>query len=85
MKKKYIVRLKVVERETCNEVIRKLKGTSQKVRRAQILLKADVEDPAGPTSESPRPFAAERRRSKTFGNGWLSVDLNERRSARSLR
>jgi hypothetical protein len=46
MEKKYIVRLSDVERETCNEVIRKLKGTSQKVRRAQILLKADADGPA---------------------------------------
>lgn len=46
MEKKYIVRLSDSERETCGEVIRKLKGTSQKVRRAQILLKADAEGPA---------------------------------------
>lgn len=46
MEKKYIVRLSQAERETCQEVIRKLKGTSQKVRRAQILLKADAEGPA---------------------------------------
>ena len=46
MEKKYIVRLSDAERETCKEVIRKLKGTSQKVRRAQILLKADADGPA---------------------------------------
>ncbi len=45
MEKKYIVRLSDAERETCNEVIRKLKGTSEKVRRAQILLKADADGP----------------------------------------
>lgn len=45
MKKTYIVRLSDQERETCTEVVKKLKGTSQKVRRAQILLKADVEGP----------------------------------------
>lgn len=43
MPKKYIVRLSPEERETCSEVIRKLKGTSEKVRRAQVLLKADVD------------------------------------------
>ena len=43
MKKKYIVRLSEEERSQLQEVIKKLKGTSQKVRRAQILLKADVE------------------------------------------
>lgn len=46
MKKKYIVRLSDAERETCREVIRKLKGTSEKVRRAQILIKTDADGPA---------------------------------------
>ena len=40
--KKYIVRLTDSEREICCEVIRKLKGTSQKVCRAQMFLKADT-------------------------------------------
>lgn len=46
MNKKYIVRLSEEERQACGEVIQKLKGSSQKVRRAQILLKADAEGPA---------------------------------------
>lgn len=46
MQKKYIVRLSDSERKECEEVIKKLKGTSQKVRRAQILLKADADGPA---------------------------------------
>ncbi len=45
MEKKYIVRLTEEERKTLREVIRKLKGSSQKVRRAQILLKADADGP----------------------------------------
>jgi transposase len=45
MQKKYIVRLSEAERKELNEVVKKLKGKSQKVRRAQILLKADVEGP----------------------------------------
>lgn len=43
MQKKYIVRLTDAERCELREVIQKLKGSSQKVRRAQILLKADME------------------------------------------
>lgn len=43
--KKYIVRLTERERIELAEVVRKLKGTSQKVRRAQVLLKADVDGP----------------------------------------
>jgi hypothetical protein len=42
MNKKYIVRLSQDERQICQDVIKKLKGSSQKVKRAQILLKADV-------------------------------------------
>ena len=45
MHKKYIVRLTNEERETLRSVVRKLKGSSQKVRRAQVLLKADADGP----------------------------------------
>lgn len=45
MHKKYIVRLTDEERGELEEVVKKLKGTSQKVRRAQILLKADADGP----------------------------------------
>src|SRR5262249_16017747 len=43
--KKYIVRLTAQERDELVVVIKKLKGTSEKVRRAQILLKADADGP----------------------------------------
>lgn len=46
MKKQYIVRLSEEERSILKEVVKKLKGTSEKVRRAQILLKADVNGPS---------------------------------------
>jgi hypothetical protein len=42
MQKKYVVRLTDDERKTCEQVVKSEKGTSQKLRRAQILLKADV-------------------------------------------
>jgi hypothetical protein len=45
MNKKFIVRLSDEERATCQEVVKKLKGSSEKVRRAQILLKADADGP----------------------------------------
>lgn len=45
MYKKYVVRLSDEERQVCQEVVKKLKGSSQKVRRAQILLKADADGP----------------------------------------
>jgi hypothetical protein len=43
--KKYVVRLTPAERETLLEVIGKFKGTAQKVRRAQVLLKSDADGP----------------------------------------
>jgi hypothetical protein len=46
MAKKYIVRLSEEERQICQAVVKELKGSSQKFRRAQILLKADADGPA---------------------------------------
>ena len=43
--KKYIVRLSAQEREICQQTVRKLSGSSEKARRAQILLKADADGP----------------------------------------
>jgi hypothetical protein len=45
MRKVYVVRLTDSEREQLTQVVRKFKGTSQKVCRAQILLKADADGP----------------------------------------
>jgi hypothetical protein len=45
MQKMYVVRLTDQERAELQTVIKKLKGTGQKVRRAQILLKADADGP----------------------------------------
>lgn len=44
--KVYIVRLTQQERECLTQIVRKFAGSSQKVRRAQILLKADADGPA---------------------------------------
>jgi transposase len=45
MPKKYIVRLTDGERQTLGQIVAKFKGSSQKVRRAQVLLKADADGP----------------------------------------
>ena len=45
MQKVYVVRLTDQERDELQSVIKKLKGTGQKVRRAHILLKADADGP----------------------------------------
>jgi PP-loop superfamily ATP-utilizing enzyme len=45
MQKTYIVRLTDDDSETCLGIVKKLKGSSQKVRWANILLKADTDGP----------------------------------------
>jgi len=45
MNKKYTVRLSDEERGVCQEIVKRLKETSEKVKRAQILLKADADGP----------------------------------------
>jgi hypothetical protein len=45
MQKKYIVRLTDTERETLDRLIKRRGVSSQKVRRARILLKADADGP----------------------------------------
>ena len=70
MQKKYTVRLTVEERAELQEVVKKLKGTSEKVRRAQVLLKADAD---GPNWTDERIAEAFSRR----------VQTGEQRTARS--
>ena len=45
MQKKYVVRLTDAERETLNRLVKKGRTSSQKIRRAQVLLKADAGGP----------------------------------------
>jgi hypothetical protein len=45
MNKEYIVRLNDAEREQLNQIVKKFSGSSQNVRRAQILLKSDANGP----------------------------------------
>jgi len=61
MKKIYRVRLTAVEQATCTQVIKQLAGSSQKVRRAQMLLKADVNGPDWPDSRIAEAFNCRRQ------------------------
>ena len=56
MNKKYIVRLSDEERGVCQQIIKKLTGSSQKFRRAQILLKADADGPGWLDIKIPEAF-----------------------------
>lgn len=65
MQKKYVVRLNEQERQHCEQVIDKLNGTSQKVRRANILLKADADGPGWTDKQIAEAF---RCRTQTVEN-----------------
>lgn len=65
MNKKYIVELTDDERSVLREVVKKLKGTSQKVKRANILLKADAWGPGWTDAKIAEAFDC---RTKTVEN-----------------
>jgi len=61
MQKKYIVRLSRKERGILEEIVKKFKGSSQKVRRAQVLLKADVRGPGWTDSRIAEAYGCRRQ------------------------
>lgn len=65
MQKQYILRLSDTERRELLEVVRKFKGTNEKVRRAQILLKADADGPCWTDRKIAEAFGC---RTKTVEN-----------------
>ena len=65
MLKKYIVRLTEEEREALKQVVEKFKGSSQKVRRGQVLLKADADGPGWTDAKIADAFGC---RTKTVEN-----------------
>jgi hypothetical protein len=65
VRKKYIVRLTPDERGLLEEVIKKLNGSSQKVRRAHILLKANADGPNWTDARIAEAFSC---RTKTIEN-----------------
>jgi len=83
MQKKYVVRLTGEERETLRSVIKKLSGSSQKVRRAQVLLKADADVPGWTDSRIADAFGCrintvEKIRQRLVVDGF-SIALNGRK------
>src|SRR5580704_7769574 len=65
VRKVYVVRLTDQERKHLAGIVRKFKGASQKVRRAQILLKADVDGPGWTDAKIADAFGC---RTKTVEN-----------------
>jgi homeodomain-containing protein len=86
MLKKYIVRLSDEERNELVAVIKKLKGTSQKVQRAQILLKADADGPGWTDHRIAEAFSCrtktvENIRQRLVEQGFrAALDRSERRT-----
>jgi hypothetical protein len=87
MKKKYVVRLSKKEREELTLVVKKLKGSSQKVIRAQILLKADVRGPGWTDTKIADAFSCrfqtvEHTRKRLVTEGFVEVlDRKKRTTA----
>jgi transposase len=65
MPKRYIVRLTDGERQSLSQIVAKFKGASQKVRRAQVLLKADADGPGWTDAKIADAFGC---RTKTVEN-----------------
>lgn len=65
MRKKYIVRLDNEERAELEQIVSKLSGSSQKVRRANMLLQSDANGPAWTDKQIAEAY---RCRTKTVEN-----------------
>ena len=61
MAKRYVVRLSDAERSELSDVVKKLKGTSQKVKRSQVLLKSDADGPAWTDEKIAEAFSCRTR------------------------
>jgi hypothetical protein len=84
MNKKYIVRLTAKERRELREVVKKLAGSSQKVRRAQMLLKTDAAGPAWTDERIAEAFdsrtrTVEKLRERFVTEGFASTLAGQRR------
>lgn len=69
MLKKYIVRFSDQERTQLASIVKELSGSSQKVRRAQILLKSDADGPAWTDAKIAKHLIVEPRPLRIFDNG----------------
>lgn len=77
MQKKYIVRLSRKERGNLEEVVKKLKCSSQKVRRAQILLKADANGPGWTDARIAEAYGCRRQTVETIRQRFVESGFEE--------
>ena len=76
MVKKYIVRLSEEERSLLWGVVKKLKGTSQKVQRANILLKADINGPNWSDAKIAEAFSCQTQTVENIRRRLVTEGLN---------
>jgi hypothetical protein len=77
MQKKYFVRLSRKERDILEEVVKKLKGNSQKVRRAQVLLKADANGPGWTDARIAEAYGCRRQTVETIRQRFVESGFEE--------
>jgi Homeodomain-like domain len=77
MQKKYIVRLSRKERGILEEIVKKFKGSNQKVRRAQVLLKADANGPGWTDSRISEAYGCRRQTVETIRQRFVESGFHE--------
>ena len=77
MQKKYIVRLSRKERGILEEIVKKFKGSSQKVRRAQVLLKADANGPGWTDNRIAEAYGCRRQTVETIRQRFVECGFQE--------
>jgi hypothetical protein len=77
MQKTYNVRLTEEERNKLRGIVRKLKGTGEKVRRAQILLKADADGPKWTDVRIAEAFSCRRQTVEQVRQRFVELGLQE--------
>lgn len=77
MQKKYIVRLTDEERIELQDAIAKLRGGSQKARRARMLLQADVDGPAWTDARICEAFACRRQTVESLRQRFVESGFRE--------
>lgn len=83
MGKKHIVRLTDCERETLRNIIKKLSGSSQKVRRANILLMTDADGPNWPDSQVAEAYSCSEQTVENVRKGLVLRGFEETLSGKT--
>ena len=81
MKEKYIVRLSEAERASLAEVVERLSGSSQKVRRAWMLLEADAAGPARTDARIVEAYGCRRQTVENLRERFVTEGFEATRSS----